>query len=143
MPPLLLRRRLLQTSPSHRELPTLAAVPSTTRSVLFLLRRALPSRRTSANLAHSHLQGGAYGSCGWQKSDSDYIVAMNSPQVSNGAHCGKYVQVTNTANGKSVKAMVADTCPGCAYGSLDLSVGAFDQIGAQDSGVLPIKWQFL
>lgn len=55
---------------------------------------------------------------------------MNAPQVSGGAHCGKWVVVTNTANGKSVRAQVADTCPGCAYGSLDLSVGAFDQVSS-------------
>lgn len=55
-------------------------------------------------------QGGAAGSCGKVNSDSAYIVAMNSPQVAGGSHCGQYVTVTNTANGKSVRAQVADTC---------------------------------
>merc|ERR1711939_1210621 len=47
-------------------------------------------------------------------------------------------------NGKSVVATVADMCPSCASsGSLDLSTGAFDVIGAQDTGVLPISWDFV
>lgn len=33
---------------------------------------------------------------------------MNTPQVDGGSHCGKYVTVKNTANGKTVTAKVAD-----------------------------------
>lgn len=55
-------------------------------------------------------QGGVAGSCGTVASDSDYVVAMNAAQVSGGAHCGKTVHITNTANGKSVTATVRDTC---------------------------------
>ncbi|GAA5898217.1 hypothetical protein JCM8208_000186 [Rhodotorula glutinis] len=89
-----------------------------------------------------YTQGGAAGSCGKVNSDSAYIVAMNSPQVAGGSHCGQYVTVTNTANGKSVRAQVADTCPGCSYGSLDLSLGAFKAIGNLDTGVLPLRWNW-
>merc|ERR1712230_92602 len=65
-------------------------------------------------------------------------------QNGNPGACGKSVKVTNTANGKSVVATVADMCPSCASsGSLDLSTGAFDVIGAQDTGVLPISWDFV
>ena len=67
-------------------------------------------------------QGGAAGSCGNYASDSDYVVAVNAAQMNSG-WCGKTVKVTNTANGKSITATVADTCPGCGYGSLDLSTG--------------------
>jgi len=41
----------------------------------------------------------------------------------NSGWCGRKVVVTNTANGKTMSATVADTCPGCSYGSLDLSTG--------------------
>ena len=61
---------------------------------------------------------------------------MNEP-MGNG-HCGKQVKITNKSNGKSVTATVADLCPGCSYGSLDLSTGTFKSIGNLDTGVLPI-----
>jgi rare lipoprotein A (peptidoglycan hydrolase) len=62
--------------------------------------------------------------------------------VDGGAHCGRTVSITNTDNGRSITARVADTCPGCGYGSLDLSTGAFGAIGSYDQGVLPISWSF-
>lgn len=44
---------------------------------------------------------------------------------------------------KSVTAIVADECPGCSTAdSLDLSTGAFDAIGDEDTGVLSISWYF-
>merc|ERR1711939_949017 len=58
--------------------------------------------------------------------------------------CGRTVKITNTDNGKTVLAKVADACPTCKnYNSLDLSVGAFEAIGHRDTGVLPIKWHFV
>ncbi|BGP13810.1 hypothetical protein JCM10213_006357 [Rhodosporidiobolus nylandii] len=86
-------------------------------------------------------QGGAAGSCGNYNSDSTYLVAVNAAQMNSG-WCGRTVQITNNANGKTVTATVQDTCPGCSYGSLDLSVGAFNAIGEESSGVLPISWTF-
>merc|ERR1712093_388494 len=87
-----------------------------------------------------YTQNGVAGSCGKVNPDSALIIAMNTPQVSGGAHCGKYVTLTNQANGKSVRAKVADECPGCSYGSLDLSLAAFKAIGNLDTGVLSLKW---
>ncbi|BGP17143.1 hypothetical protein JCM10213_005233 [Rhodosporidiobolus nylandii] len=84
-------------------------------------------------------QEGAAGSCGIYNSDSTPIVAINSPQM-NSSLCGCRVRVTNEQNGKSVVATVADTCPGCSYGSLDLSTGAFDQIASRDDGRVPVQW---
>lgn len=86
-------------------------------------------------------QGGAYGACGIIHQDSDKIVALEMSRYGGGSNnapdCGRQVEVTNVANGKSVIATVADACPGCAnFNSLDLSVGAFDAIGEQATGVL-------
>ena len=51
--------------------------------------------------------------------------------------CGKQIKVTNTQNGKSVTAVVADVCPTCANSnSLDLSVGAFVEIATEDQGIV-------
>ncbi|GAA5822960.1 hypothetical protein JCM11251_004437 [Rhodosporidiobolus azoricus] len=88
-----------------------------------------------------YFQGGAAGSCGVYNSDSAYIVAVNSAQMNSGL-CGKTVHIKNTANGQTVTATVADTCPSCSYGSLDLSEAAFGAIGSYGSGVLPISWSF-
>lgn len=131
--------------------------------------QASTSSSSYSGRATFYTQGGNPGSCGVYNSgtcsskpqdderelteaffaDSAVIVAMNSPQVSGGDHCGKYVLVKNTANGQTVRAQVQDgassfhlaarstfadsappfsECPGCAYGSLDLSLGAYDQV---------------
>ncbi|GAA5877282.1 hypothetical protein JCM16303_006227 [Sporobolomyces ruberrimus] len=88
-------------------------------------------------------QDGNPGSCGKWNNDNTPLVALNSPMKGAwGNRCGQYVNVRNTSNGKSVRAIVADECPGCAWGSLDLSLGAFKAIGNLDTGVLPITWSF-
>ncbi|KAJ2927178.1 hypothetical protein H1R20_g9939, partial [Candolleomyces eurysporus] len=46
------------------------------------------------------------GACGGHNVDSDYIVAMNTPQWDGGSHCGK--PVTITINGKTATATVVD-----------------------------------
>ncbi|SCV73832.1 BQ2448_6262 [Microbotryum intermedium] len=88
------------------------------------------------------------GACGNWNADSVPLVALKASLYGDtgkvSKYCGRYVHITNTANGKSVVAIVADACPGCAtYYSLDLSTGAFDQIGDEITGVLPISWYFL
>lgn len=58
--------------------------------------------------------------------------------------CGKSVQITNTATGKSVTVVVADECPTCENAnSIDLATGAFKMIGDASEGVLPIEWKFV
>ncbi|GAA5837080.1 hypothetical protein JCM9279_005579 [Rhodotorula babjevae] len=99
------------------------------------------SSGTYSGQATFYSQGGAAGSCGNYASDSDYVVAVNAAQMNSG-WCGRKVTVTNKSNGKTITATVADTCPGCSYGSLDLSTGAFGAIGSYDTGVLPIAWNF-
>ncbi|SCV68380.1 BQ2448_501 [Microbotryum intermedium] len=89
-----------------------------------------------------YTQDGNAGSCGKYNSDSAIIVAVNTPQVNGGSHCGRYVTILNTSNKKIIRAKVADECPGCGYGSLDLSTAAFKKLGNLDTGVLPIKWQW-
>ncbi|KDE09679.1 hypothetical protein MVLG_00083 [Microbotryum lychnidis-dioicae p1A1 Lamole] len=89
-----------------------------------------------------YAQDGNAGSCGKYNRDSTIIVAVNSPQVNGGSHCGRYVTIMNTSNKKIIRARVADECPGCGYGSLDLSTAAFKKLGSLDTGVLPIKWQW-
>ncbi|OCF37339.1 hypothetical protein I317_06959 [Kwoniella heveanensis CBS 569] len=87
------------------------------------------------------------GACGWTNVDSDYIVAVNSEQYGlngYGGNCGQWLTITNTDNGKSVKAYVADECPTCSWGSLDLSPKVFSDLtdGNFDLGVFPISWHY-
>jgi len=59
--------------------------------------------------------------------------------------CGKHVQITNTKNGKSVTALIADACPTCQgnKNSIDLSRAAFRKIATDNEGEVPIKWKFV
>ncbi|TKY84792.1 hypothetical protein EX895_005872 [Sporisorium graminicola] len=82
-------------------------------------------------------QNGNPGSCGQWNSDSTPLVAVNSAQMSDDL-CGQTVWIQ--ANGKTISAVVADTCPTCDSGSLDLSTGAFEQLSGLDAGVVPITW---
>ncbi|EFP93821.1 uncharacterized protein PGTG_19856 [Puccinia graminis f. sp. tritici CRL 75-36-700-3] len=84
----------------------------------------------------------ALGACGETNSESDMIVAMNQAQYAGGSPCQKTVSIKNEATGKTVSAKVTDECPGCGFGSLDVSPSVFQAIGSLDQGVLPISWQF-
>ncbi|KIK62421.1 hypothetical protein GYMLUDRAFT_72655 [Collybiopsis luxurians FD-317 M1] len=85
-------------------------------------------------------QNGVAGACGTVHSDSDYVFAMDSAIYSQSI-CGKSVTITNTANGKSVTGVVADECPTCNNAnSIDMSLAAFQAIGALSTGLLDITW---
>ena len=57
--------------------------------------------------------------------------------------CGRKMKVT-AANGKSVTVTVADTCPGCAPGSVDLTPTAFQQLAPLSVGRLHgVSWTLL
>lgn len=93
-------------------------------------------------------QNGNPGACGQYHSDNDKIVAIDgngywSDFSQASSHCGKWVNIKNTQNGKTVTAMVADVCPTCVSdNSLDLSVGAFNAIAAEWEGSVPIEWSW-
>ncbi|KAN0059729.1 hypothetical protein ACQY0O_008301 [Thecaphora frezii] len=89
------------------------------------------------------------GACGWSNTGSDFIVALDAPlwgttsgQASQ--YCGKQVVITNNQNGNTQTATISDLCPGCAYGSLDMSTSLFSALnnGNMDAGVFPISWHF-
>ncbi|SNX82602.1 uncharacterized protein MEPE_01308 [Melanopsichium pennsylvanicum] len=103
---------------------------------------AAPIAKRSSGQATYYAAG--LGACGWTNSGSDFIVAMNAPEWNGGSHCGQTVTITNTQNGNTQKAQVADLCPGCSYGSLDMSTGLFSALndGDMDAGVFPISWSF-
>jgi len=58
--------------------------------------------------------------------------------------CGKNIEITNPANGHKVTAVVADACPTCDNDkSLDLSVGAFNELADASVGHMAIEWRFV
>lgn len=93
-------------------------------------------------------QNGNAGACGEYNSDDSHIVAIDGngwwqdfSQASD--LCGRWVNIKNTNNGKTVSAKIADVCPTCVSdNSLDLSVGAFTAIAAESEGSVPIEWSF-
>ncbi|TRM62543.1 Non-catalytic module family EXPN protein [Schizophyllum amplum] len=84
---------------------------------------------------------GGYGACGNILQNTDMIVALSADTYLAGSACGK--QLTATHAGKSVTVTVADLCPGCAAGGLDLSVAAFQQLAQTSEGVIDVDWSFL
>ncbi|KAK4050479.1 hypothetical protein OIO90_005062 [Microbotryomycetes sp. JL221] len=95
----------------------------------------LSSKQMYSGQATWYEQHGNYGSCGWKSNDGDKVVAVNTPQVANQGHCGQWVIIQNASNGKQIKAKVADECPTCSWGSLDLSVGAFKETRIVEANV--------
>jgi len=103
----------------------------------------------SGGYATYFYQNGNAGACGTVHSENDKVVAIDSngywgSDFSQGSsYCGRWVNIKNTNNGKTVTAMVADVCPTCNNGnSLDLSVGAFTAIASESDGMVPIEWSF-
>ncbi|KAK4689890.1 hypothetical protein P7C73_g171, partial [Tremellales sp. Uapishka_1] len=127
---------------------TYEAPTTTSSSEAATSTAASSSDAQTGGFATFFYQGGNAGACGTVHSDSDKIIAIDaagwwSDYESNdsSAYCGKYITITNTDNGKTVTAMVADVCPTCdTNNSLDLSVGAFTAIADESSGEVPITW---
>jgi hypothetical protein len=95
-----------------------------------------------------YLQGGNAGSCGQKHSDDELIVAIDHEQYGNinkvSPLCGKKVHITNTKNGKSVTATIADVCPTCENGnSIDLSKATFQALDSLSTGMFGITWTFV
>ncbi|MBE2222691.1 MAG: hypothetical protein IAF02_14175 [Anaerolineae bacterium] len=80
------------------------------------------------------------GACLFPATPNDLMVAaMNYPQFGNANYCGAYVRVDGRKG--SVIVRIVDMCPGCAFGSLDLSPQAFALIDDIPLGRVPMSWQ--
>ncbi|KAK9898926.1 hypothetical protein P389DRAFT_40981 [Cystobasidium minutum MCA 4210] len=87
------------------------------------------------------------GACGWYADSSQHIAALNGQQYGDmgrkSPHCGSWIRIVNRQTGASTKAQVQDACPGCGYGSLDLSPAAFDDLAPRSQGVVQIEWDYV
>lgn len=140
---------------------TKTAAPTTTTTTKKSSTTTLTTKKASQTSSSSGgSSGGKYsgegtyydvglGSCGQTDSNSQFVAALNAPQMKNGDNpnnnpqCGKKIKVTNPANGKSVTVKLVDTCPPCASGDVDLSPSAFAAIADMDLGRIPIKWDWV
>ncbi|KAI8633143.1 RlpA-like double-psi beta-barrel-protein domain-containing protein-containing protein [Xylariaceae sp. FL1651] len=80
------------------------------------------------------------GACGNTDNDGSPIVALNSADYANGANCGRWITIQG--NGHQTAAQVADLCPGCGSGGIDVSPAIFDDIAPLDVGRIQVNWFF-
>ncbi|GAA6007719.1 hypothetical protein JCM10207_004852 [Rhodosporidiobolus poonsookiae] len=102
------------------------------------------SKVYSGGIATYFFQNGVAGNCGTVNSDSTLLVALPTNTYAGGKYCGQYVTIKRMSTGKTIKALVADSCPTCENDScLDLSEGAYQALGGTVSeGVFDIQWWF-
>jgi len=137
-------------APATTTHPAAVASPTPKKVVASPTPAAAPATDSAVNtggFATFFYQNGNFGACGQKHSDSDLIAAIDGARYGNlGAKsnlCGQKVKITNTQNKKSVTVTIEDACPTCDNGnSIDLSVGAFQQIADLGQGIVPIDWQF-
>lgn len=119
---------------------------------------AKPATTPASNSANSNVNTGGvatffyqnnqFGACGQKHKDTDFIAAIDGARYGNlgavSSLCGKQVQITNTQNKKTVTVTIEDACPTCNNAnSIDLSVGAFEQLADLNTGEVPITWEFV
>ncbi|OMH79300.1 Papain inhibitor [Zancudomyces culisetae] len=86
-------------------------------------------------------------SCGFKKTNKDYVGAMNAPQYgehdnpNNAEVCNKCVLIKH--NDKSVKVTIVDKCPECEFGSIDLSPAAFKELAPESAGRIKMEWDYV
>ncbi|KAI0743745.1 RlpA-like double-psi beta-barrel-protein domain-containing protein-containing protein [Daedaleopsis nitida] len=104
------------------------------KTTFFTLFAALCAVGANASTATWYLPAGAYGACGNQNQNSDFVAALSPTEYASGANCGRRIAVHY--QGRTVDVTVADLCPSCAVGHIDLSQGAFQQLASLDVGLL-------
>jgi expansin (peptidoglycan-binding protein) len=79
------------------------------------------------------------GDCSLPAIPADRLYVAVGPDAYDGsAACGSYLDVTGPRG--TVRVEVADLCPECEEGHLDLSEEAFRAIGDFDAGIIPISY---
>lgn len=80
------------------------------------------------------------GNCAFKAPSKPVLTAaINTAQYAGSELCGACLEVQGSKG--SVVVRVEDRCPGCPFGSLDLSMTAFATIDDLAKGRIPIKWR--
>lgn len=86
--------------------------------------------------------GGAGGHCGIPIESGDiYHCAMNHQQYAGSNACGSCVRILGPKGEVTLK--VADECPECKFGDIDLTTAVYPQIAELKDGRVKIKWQYV
>lgn len=67
-----------------------------------------------------------------------FYVGVSTREYGHADLCGAYLDVHGPRG--DVRVLIADRCPGCAPGQLDLSTAAFEQIADRSDGVAQIRY---
>ncbi|KAI0301168.1 RlpA-like double-psi beta-barrel-protein domain-containing protein-containing protein [Multifurca ochricompacta] len=83
------------------------------------------------------------GNCGGTNNQDQLVVAMPKSMYdrNGGSNCWQWIQIHS--GGKSVRAQMVDSCPGCGPSDLDMSPATFQALASLDVGVINIQWNFL
>ncbi|GAA5940893.1 hypothetical protein JCM10213_007996 [Rhodosporidiobolus nylandii] len=127
-----------------------AAASSAAADAAASAKAALKSAAQSAakvftgGIATYFYQNGVAGNCGKVNSDSTPLVALPTATYAGGKYCGQTVTIKRLDTGKTITALVADSCPTCDNNNcLDLSWGAFSSLGGTENmGIFDIEWWF-
>jgi expansin (peptidoglycan-binding protein) len=94
---------------------------------------------TSGIATHYVLQSGG-GNCSYPGPPADQLyVALSPGEYDSAAPCGSYLEVHGPDG--SVRVEVADQCPECATGHIDLSATAFAKIAPLSAGLVNVSYQ--
>ncbi|TNY19521.1 RlpA-like double-psi beta-barrel-protein domain-containing protein-containing protein [Rhodotorula diobovata] len=105
---------------------------------------AASAGETYSGKATWYMQRGVAGNCGTVNPESAMICALQTKLYADGKNCGRKRQLTRTDNGKSIVVTVADQCPTCVdSGYVDLSEGAYKELGTEDEGWFDMTWYFV
>ncbi|KAG4219979.1 hypothetical protein PC116_g31542 [Phytophthora cactorum] len=81
------------------------------------------------------------GSCGETNSETDAVVALSPSQFTTDPQaCGKKIQI-HLGNATTM-ATVADKCPACSPGSIDVSPTVFQALAPLTIGRAQIEWDY-
>ncbi|KAE9964261.1 hypothetical protein BLS_008504 [Venturia inaequalis] len=87
-------------------------------------------------------------SCGLTGSNSDFLVAMNKPDMANGVNpnnnpnCNKYINIYYNGAGPFL-GKVVDTCPECVSGAIDVTDSLFKAVAPSGDGrVHGVSWSW-
>ncbi|WP_228001133.1 expansin EXLX1 family cellulose-binding protein [Nocardia australiensis] len=82
---------------------------------------------------------GAGASCSIRGLPPDgFYVGVSTEEYGRADLCGAYLDVHGPHG--DVRVLVADRCPGCARGQLDLSTAAFEQIAERSAGIAQVSY---
>jgi len=98
-----------------------------------------PAGAVSGIATHYVLQPGG-GNCSFPFPPGDGLfVALSPSEYDSAAPCGSYLEVSGPDG--SVRVEVADQCPPCASGHIDLSEAAFAKIAPLAAGLVSVRYQ--